>query len=144
MKKVISVDSPIEEVVTKLNKTVHSKVEIKDKMGVSAYYFGGEKIVQDEFLWDSAKHVNNFFRIKGKLIAKDTEHTEIDMQVINKPSFYVIYALALWFLLIALLTSKIVWGVFAIVFVAFGWFAKSKYFDDVIVDIRNIATMREE
>ncbi len=33
---------------------------------------------------------------------------------------------------------------FAIVFVAFGWFAKSKYFDDVIVDIRNIATMREE
>lgn len=144
MKKVISVDSPIEEVVAKLNNTVHSKVEIKDKMGVSAYYFGGEKIVQDEFLWDSAKHVNNFFRIKGKLIAKDMEHTEIDMQVINKPSFYVIYALALWFLLIALLTSKIVLVVFAIAFVAFSWFAKSKYFEDVIVDIRNIATMREE
>ena len=73
-------------------------------------YFGGEKIVRDEFLWDSAKHVNNIFRIKGKLIAKDTEHTEIHMQVINKASFYVIYALALWFLLIALLTNKIVWA----------------------------------
>ena len=143
MKRVILVDSPIEEVVVKLNKTVHSKVEIKDRIG-DAYYFGGGKIVQDEFLWDSAKHVNNFFRIKGKLIAKDMEHTEIDMQVINKPSFYVIYALALWFLFIALLTSKIVWVVFAIAFVTFSWFAKDKYFEDVIADIRNIATMREE
>lgn len=128
----------------KLNKTVHSKVEIKDKIGVSAYYFGGEKIVRDEFLWDSAKHVNNIFRIKGKLIAKDTEHTEIHMQVINKPSFYVIYALALWFLLIALLTNKIVWAVFAIIFVVISWFSKSKHLEDVVADINKTIEADDE
>ncbi len=144
MKKVISVNSPTEVIVAKLNETVHAKVEIKDKMGLTNYYFGGDKIVQNVFLWESARHVNNFFKIKGEIVDRDNEHSEIHIKVINRPSYYVIYVLAIWFLLIAILSGEIFLGIFALVFVLFSWMTKHKYFSDIIADINNIVEAREK
>ncbi len=144
MKKVISVNSPADIIIEKLNQKVRTKVKIEDKLGVTDYYFWGEKITQNTFLWDSARNVNNFLRIKGEIVEKDQENSEIYLKVINKPSYYVICALAVWFVLIALLSSKYFFAIFAVVFVGVAWIVKYKYFDDVVADINSIVGVREE
>ncbi len=144
MKKVISVNSSVDIIIEKLNQKVRTKVKIEDKLGVTEYYFWGDKISQNTFVWDSARNVNNFLRIKGEIVEKDQENSEIYLKVINKPSYYVIYALAVWFVLIALLSSKYFFAIFAVVFVGVAWIVKYKYFDDVVADIKSIVRVCEE
>lgn len=144
MKKVISVNSPADVTIEKLNEAVRTKVEIKDKLGLTEYYFWGEKIVQNTFLWDSARHVNNLLRVRGEIIDKDAEHSEVHIKAINRLPYYFIYVLAIWFILIALLSSKIFFAFFAVVFIVFSWIMKSKYIDDIIADINSIVGVHEE
>ena len=144
MKKVISVNSSVDIIIEKLNQKVRTKVKIEDKLGVTEYYFWGDKISQNTFVWDSARNVNNFLRIKGEIVEKDQENSEIYLKVINKPSYYVIYVLAVFFVLIALLSSKYFFAIFAIVFVGVAWIVKYKYFDDVVADINSIVGVCEE
>lgn len=144
MKKVISVNSSVDIIIEKLNQKVRTKVKIEDKLGVTEYYFWGDKISQNTFVWDSARNVNNFLRIKGEIVEKDQENSEIYLKVINKPSYYVIYVLAVFFVIIALLSSKYFFAIFAVVFVVIAWIVKYKYFDDVVADINSIAGVCEE
>lgn len=144
MKKVISVNSPADITIEKLNQKVRTKVKIEDKLGVTDYYFWGDKISQNTFVWDSARNVNNFLRIKGEIVEKDRENLEIHLKVINKPSYYVIYILAVFFVLIALLSSKYFFAIFAVVFVGVAWIVKYKYFDDVVADIKSIVGVCKE
>lgn len=144
MKKVISVNSSVDIIIEKLNQKVRTKVKIEDKLRVTEYYFWGDKISQNTFVWDSARNVNNFLRIKGEIVEKDQENSEIYLKVINKPSYYVIYVLAVFFVLIALLSSKYFFAIFAVVFVGVAWIVKYKYFDDVVADIKSIAGVCEE
>lgn len=144
MKKVISVNSPVDIIIEKLNQKVRTKVKIEDKLGVTEYYFWGDKISQNTFVWDSARNVNNFLRIKGEIVEKDQENSEIYLKVINKPSYYVIYVLAVFFVLIALLSSKYFFAIFAVVFVGVAWIVKYKYFDDVVADIKSIVGVCKE
>ena len=144
MKKVISVNSPADITIDKLNQKVRTKVKIEDKLGATDYYFWGDKISQNTFAWDSARNVNNFLRLKGEIVEKDRENSEIHLKVINKPSYYVIYILAVWFVLIALLSSKYFFAIFAVVFVVIAWIVKYKYFDDVVADINSIVGVCEE
>lgn len=144
MKKVISVNSSVDIIIEKLNQKVRTKVKIEDKLGVTEYYFWGDKISQNTFVWDSARNVNNFLRIKGEIVEKDQENSEIYLKVINKPSYYVIYALAVWFVLIALLSRKYFFAIFAVVFVGVAWIVKYKYFDDVVADIKSIVGVCKE
>lgn len=144
MKKVISVNSSVDIIIEKLNQKVRTKVKIEDKLGVTEYYFWGDKISQNTFVWDSARNVNNFLRIKGEIVEKDQENSEIYLKVINKPSYYVIYVLAVFFVLIALLSSKYFFAIFAVVFVVIAWIVKYKYFDDVVADINSIVGVCKE
>ena len=144
MKKVISVNSPADITIDKLNQKVRTKVKIEDKLGVTDYYFWGDKISQNTFVWDSARNVNNFLRLKGEIVEKDQENSEIHLKVINKPSYYVIYILAVFFVLIALLSSKYFFAIFAVAFVGVAWIVKYKYFDDVVADINSIVGVCKE
>ncbi len=144
MKKMISVNSSVDIIIEKLNQKVRTKVKMEDKLGVTEYYFWGDKISQNTFVWDSARNVNNFLRIKGEIVEKDQENSEIYLKVINKPSYYVIYVLAVFFVLIALLSSKYFFAIFAVVFVGVAWIVKYKYFDDVVADIKSIVGVCKE
>ena len=144
MKKVILTNSPSKVIIAKLNKTVKNKIEIQDKWGLTDYYFWGEKIVQDVFVWDSARHVNNFFRMKGEVIDRDNEQAEIHLSVIKKPSYYVIYVLSVWFIIIALLSGKFFFSIFAVVFIVYGLGMKQNYFEEVVGDIKYIVGVSEE
>ncbi len=75
---------------------------------------------------------------------KDQENSEIYLKVINKPTYYVVYILAVFFVLIALLSSKYFFAIFAVVFVGVAWIVKYKYFDDVVADIKSIVGVCEE
>ena len=138
MKKVIPVNSSVDVMVEKLNEAVRTKVQIKDKLGLTNCYFWGEKIVQNTFLWDSARHVNNFFRIRGEIIDRDNSHAEIHIKLVNRPSYYFIYILSVWFLLIAFLSRMLFFVILAIVFIVYSWMIKGKYFDDVVGDIKKL------
>ena len=46
-----------------------------------------DKISQNTFVWDSARNVNNFLRLKGEIVEKDRENSEIYLKVINKPTY---------------------------------------------------------
>ena len=72
------------------------------------------------------------------MIERDQEHTEICVKVINRLSYYVIYLLAVWFLVIALLSKELFFAVFAVVFVGVAWIIKCQYLNDVIEDINHI------
>ena len=138
MMKIIPINRSADVIVEKLNEAVRTKVDIKDKLGQTNYLFWGEKIAENTFLWESASHVNNFFRISGEIIDKDHFHAEIHIKLVNKPSYYFIYLLSVWFLLIAFLSKTIFFAIFAVVFMIYSWMSKNKYFDDVTGDIKKI------
>lgn len=138
MKSIISINNSSEIVITKLNETVKSKSEITDMLGLTNFYFWGQKIEKNEFLWASVKHVNNFFRIKGKIVAKDNEQTELHLEVKNRPSYYVIYVLGILFLLVGLFSVEKFFAIFSVVFIMAGLIMKYNYFENVTQDIKEI------
>lgn len=138
MLKIIPINRSVDVIVEKLNEVVRTKVDIKDKIGQTNYFFWGEKIAEKTFLWESARHVNNFFRISGEIIDKDPFHSEIHIKLVNRPSYYFIYALSVWFLLIAFLSRTFFFAIFAVVFIVYSWMTKNKYFDDVAGDIKKL------
>lgn len=138
MKKTILVNASSDVIMKGMNEKVRNKVNIKDKLGMTDFYFWGEEITQNVFVLDSARHVNNFLRIKGEMIEQDQEHTEICVKVINRLSYYVIYVLAVWFLVLALLSKEMFLAVFAVVFVGVAWITKCQYLNDVIEDLNHI------
>lgn len=107
MKKIIRVNLPANIVIDKLNKIVRTSFKIKDQLGLTDYLFYGSKIEKDEFLWDSVKHINNLYRVKGKIVAVENNKTQINIEVINRPSRYTIYVLGIWLLIIGIITKNI-------------------------------------
>lgn len=140
MKKIIRVNLPANIVIDKLNKIVRTSFKIKDQLGLTDYLFYGSKIEKDEFLWDSVKHINNLYRVKGKIVAVENNKTQINIEVINRPSRYTIYVLGIWLLIIGIITKNIFFVIFSVVFVIYSCVIKQSFLSKVTTDIKKIFT----
>ena len=140
MKKIIRVNLPANIVIDKLNKIVRTSFKIKDQLGLTDYLFYGSKIEKDEFLWDSVKHINNLYRVKGKIVAVENNKTQINIEVINRPSRYMIYVLGIWLLIIGIITKNIFFFIFSVVFVIYSCIIKQSFLNKVTTDIKKIFT----
>lgn len=140
MKKIIRVNLPANIVIDKLNKIVRTSFKIKDQLGLTDYLFYGSKIEKDEFLWDSVKHINNLYRVKGKIVAVENNKTQINIEVINRPSRYMIYVLGIWLLIIGIITKNIFFVIFSVVFVIYSYIIKQSFLNKVTTDIKKIFT----
>lgn len=137
-KRIICINKTSTYVIEKLNETVRTNVDLSDKIGKTKYMFWGPKITENEFLWKTAKHVNNNYKVKGEIVAKDDLTTEINIDLVRRPSCYIFYVLVVCWWLIAVVSESLPIAIFSIVFIILAYGGKMNYFDDVERDIKNI------
>ncbi len=138
MKRTICVNKNSTYVVETLNEIVRTNRDVRDKIEKTQYLFWGSKIVENEFLWESARHVNNYYKIKGEIISANESTTEINISLVKRPFCYAIYILVVFFLLIAIVSKSIFFVIFSVVFAGSALGSKQNYFDEVERDIKKL------
>ena len=137
-KRTICINNTSAYVIEKLNETVRTNVDLSDKIGKTKNLFWGPKITENVFLWKTAKHVNNNYKVKGEIVAKDELTTEININLVRRPSCYIFYVLVVCWWVMAFVSESLPIVIFSIVFIILACGNKMNYFDEVERDIKNI------
>lgn len=124
-----------EQVVEALNSIVRPNIDIRDKWGKTPYLFWGKKITEEKFLWQSALHVNNLYKIKGEIVSADDGSTKVQIEVVGV-LIYIIYALVLFAAILGFFIKNYYAIIFGVLLGVVALLDKQNYIDSVVKDIK--------